>query len=168
MGCNWPRKHTALLLWLWQLWSMHEKISQPIASTSERDMLSKSTVSSLLWKSEPLNKENTSTSWICCIHFTNEHDKFLEYCLYFWKISGIDTWKGNLARRTVNIQNFDPHHICLSLHECEPTSAMSVIPSTDEKNISLSIGVLINFIKRKNGTDQKISIISDTLTHASS
>ena len=33
---------------------------------------------------------------------------------------------------------------------------MSVIPSTDEKYISLSIGVLIKTIKRKNGSEQKI------------
>ena len=33
---------------------------------------------------------------------------------------------------------------------------MSVIPSTDEKYISLSIGVLIKTIKRKNGSDQKV------------
>ena len=33
---------------------------------------------------------------------------------------------------------------------------MSVIPSTDKKYISLSIGVLIKTIKRKNGTDRKV------------
>ena len=33
---------------------------------------------------------------------------------------------------------------------------MSVIPSTDEKYISLSIGVLIKTIKRKNGPEQKV------------
>ena len=33
---------------------------------------------------------------------------------------------------------------------------MSVIPSTDEKYISLSIGVLIKTIKRKNGSEQKV------------
>ena len=72
--------------------------------------------------------------------------------------------KCNLARRTVNftpviehnIQNYDRHHISLALHECEPTSTMSVIPSTDEKYISLGIGVLIKTIKRKNGSEQKV------------
>ena len=72
--------------------------------------------------------------------------------------------KSKLARRTVNftpvighnIQNYDLHHICLALHECEPTSTMSVIPSTDEKYLSLSIGVLIKTIKRKNGSEQKV------------
>ena len=72
--------------------------------------------------------------------------------------------KCNLARRTVNfkqvigdnIQFYDLHHICLSLHESEPTNTMSVTPSTDEKFKLLSIGLLIKTIKRKNGADQKI------------
>ena len=48
--------------------------------------------------------------------------------------------KSNLARQNVNftlaighnIQNYDLHPICLALHECEPTSTLSVTPSTDE------------------------------------
>ena len=100
---------------------------------------------------EWFNKEKTSTCWICCIHFTNEHEKCLDHCHFSGKILGWAHEKCNLARRTVNfapvighnIQNYDLHHICLALHECEPTSTTSVIPSTDEKYISLSIGVLI-------------------------
>ena len=103
---------------------------------------------------ESLNKENTSTCWICCIHFTNEHEKCLDHCHFSGKFLGWAHEKCNLARRTVNftpvighnIQNYDLLHICLALHECEPTITMSVIPSTDEKYISLSIGVLIKTI----------------------
>ena len=113
---------------------------------------------------ESLNKENTSTCWICCIHFTNEHEKCLDHCHFSGNVLGWAHEKCNLARRTVNftpvighnIQNYDLHHICLALHECEPTSTMSVIPSTDKKYISLSIGVLIKTIKRKNGSEQKV------------
>ena len=111
-----------------------------------------------------MNKENTSTCWICCIHFTNEHEKCLDHCHFSGKFLGWAHEKCNLARRTVNftpvigdnIQNYGLHHVCLALHECEPTSTMSVIPSTDEKYISLSIGVLIKTKKRKNGSEQKV------------
>ena len=86
------------------------------------------------------------------------------HCHFSGKFLGWAHEKCNLARRTVNftpvignnIQNYDLHHICLALHECEPTSTMSVIPSTDEKYISLSIGDLIKTIKRKNGSEQKV------------
>ena len=45
-----------------------------------------------------------------------------------------------------NIQNYDRHHICLALQSCEPTSTVSVIPSTDEKYISMNFGVLVETI----------------------
>ena len=45
-----------------------------------------------------------------------------------------------------NIQNFDLHHICLALQPCEPTTTVCVIPSTDEKYISINFGVLVETI----------------------
>ena len=86
--------------------------------------------------------KKTSTYWICCIHYTNEHDKCLDHCHFSGKFLGWSDEKCNLARRTVNftpvighnIQNYDLHHVCLALHECEPTSAMSVTPAPT-KNI---------------------------------
>ena len=112
---------------------------------------------------ESLNKK-TSTCWICCIHFTNEHEKCLDHCHFSGKFLGWSHEKCNLARRTKNfipvighnVQNYHLHRICLALHECELTSTMSVITITDKKYISLSIGVLIKTIKRKNGTDRKV------------
>ena len=44
---------------------------------------------------------------------------------------------------------------------------MSVIPSTDEKYRSLSIGVLIKTIKGKTDLSKKFLNTSDLLTHAS-
>ena len=116
------------------------------------------------FQKKSLNTDNTSTCCICCIHFTNEHEKCLDHCHFSGKLLGWTHEKCNLARRTVNftpvighnIKNYDLHHICLGLHECKPTSTMSVITSTDKKYISLSIGVLIKTIKRKNGSEQKV------------
>ena len=50
--------------------------------------------------------------------------------------------KRNQARRTVkftpiighNIKNYELHHTFLALRECDPTSTISVIPSTDKKH----------------------------------
>ena len=143
---------------------MHENVTHPVVSISQRDIWSKATVSSFPWNQESLNKKNTSTCWICCIHFTNEHENCLFHCLFSGKCPGWSHEKCNLAKPTViftpviwhNIQNYDLHHICLALHECEPTSTMSLIPSTDKIYISISTGVLIKTIKRKNGTDQSV------------
>ena len=168
-GCGYSlavidRSFRALLLWLWQLWSIHEKMFQPVASISERDIRSKRRFPHFLWSRESLNKESTSTIWICCLSFTNEHEKCLDHFHFSGKFLGWWHEKCNLAGRKVNftsvvgrdIQNYNLHHICIALHECEPTSTMNVKPSTDETCLSLSFGVLIKTIKRKNGTDQKV------------
>ena len=49
-----------------------------------------------------------------------------------------------------NIQNYDLH-ICLALQSCEPTTTVTVIPSTDEKNISMDFGVLVETITLDDG-----------------
>ena len=48
------------------------------------------------------------------------------------------------------------HHICLALNECDSRSTKQVIPSTDEKYISVIIGVVVKRITGKNETTQKI------------
>ena len=52
-----------------------------------------------------------------------------------------------------NIQNYDLHHICLALNNYEPTTTISVIPSTNEKYISMTFGVLNDtFVTEKGKT----------------
>ena len=52
-----------------------------------------------------------------------------------------------------NIQNYDLHHICLALQSCEPNTTVSVIPSTDEKYISMNSGVLVETITLEDGKE---------------
>ncbi len=49
-----------------------------------------------------------------------------------------------LPRWKHNVQNYDMHHVILSLEFCESTTTASIIPQSDEKYISLSLGVLVN------------------------
>ena len=71
--------------------------------------------------------------------------------------------KCNRAKRYVNftpvvghnIQNYDLHHICLALNDCESTTTMKVILSTDENYISMTFGVLIDTITTQEGRTQK-------------
>ena len=66
---------------------------------------------------------------------------------------------GNRTRRNVsfttvvghNIQSYDLHHICLVLQFCEPLTTVSVIPSTDEKYISINFGELVETITLDDG-----------------
>ena len=55
-----------------------------------------------------------------------------------------------------NIQIYDLHHICLALNNCESTTTIKVIPSTDEKYIAMTFGVLIDTITTQEGRTQKI------------
>ena len=45
------------------------------------------------------------------------------------------------------------HHICLALNKKDSNSVIQVIPSTDEKYISLIIGVVVKTITRKDQTE---------------
>ena len=101
-------------------------------------------------------KSAASECWICNEPFDDNDEQssiHLDHCHY----SGQFDWaheKCNRARTNVNftpvvghnIQNYDLHHICLALQSCEPTTTVSVIPSTDQKHISLNFGVLLETI----------------------
>ncbi len=47
-----------------------------------------------------------------------------------------------------NLQNYDLHHVIRALNHCEPTTTVNVIPQSDEKFISLSLGVLVTTYER--------------------
>ena len=55
-----------------------------------------------------------------------------------------------------NIQNYDLHHICPALNNCESTTTTKVIPSTDEKHKSMTFGVLIDTITTQEERTQKV------------
>ena len=89
-------------------------------------------------------KSAASVCWKCN-EFFNDNDEQtssdLGHCHYSGQLLGWAHEKCNRARRNVNftpvvgqnIQNYDLHNICLALQTCEPTTTVSVIPSTDKK-----------------------------------
>ena len=112
-----------------------------------------------------LCKEEILTWWICQENFSESEEKCLDHCHSSGSFLGWPHDRCNLARRNINyipvvghnLQNYDMHHICLALNECDSRSTIQVIPSTDEKYISLSIGVEVKTITRKNQTTQNIN-----------
>ena len=107
-------------------------------------------------------KSAASECWICN-EASDDNDEQssidLDHCHYSGQFLGWAHEKCNRARRNVNftpvvghnIQNYDLHHICLALQSCEPTTTVSVIPSTDEKYISVNFGVLVETITLDDG-----------------
>ena len=87
----------------------------------------------------PMSTKNVLTIVFCLESFWDEHMKMQssKTSCEFYPVVGH------------KIQNYEPQHGCLALNECEPTNLLSVISSTDEKNMSLSIGVLIKTISKK-------------------
>ena len=114
-----------------------------------------------------LNKSRAKQCWICGNDFDVEDDPESTIDSDHYHFSGIFFgWaheKCNRARRYVNfipvvrhnIQNYDFHHICLTINECKPTSTIHVIPATDEY-ISMAFGVLIETITTDEGKTKKI------------
>ena len=107
-------------------------------------------------------KSAASECWICNEAFDDNDEQSsidLDHCHYSGQFLGWAHEKCNRARRNVNftpvvshnIQNYDLHHICLALQSCEPTTTVSVIPSTDEKYISMNFGVLVETITLDDG-----------------
>ena len=107
-------------------------------------------------------KSAASECWICNEAFDDNDEQSsidLDHCHYSGQFLGWAHEKCNRARRNVNftpvvghnIQNYDFHHICLALQSCEPTTTVSVIPSTDEKYISMNFGVLVETITLDDG-----------------
>ena len=115
-----------------------------------------------------LDKNSATHCWICEEPFDIELDPEesidLDHCHFSSQFLGWAHEKCNRARRYVNfrpvvghnIQNYDLHHICLALNNCESTTTIKVIPSTDEKYMSMTFGVLIDTITTQEGRTQKI------------
>ena len=108
-----------------------------------------------------LEKTEIDACWICENDFDENDKKDLDHCHYSGEFL---SWahpqcnplrRCNRLRRTSkfipvighNIQNYDLHHICLAMQECEPSTTISVIPATDEKYISMQLGVQVDTMK---------------------
>ena len=112
-------------------------------------------------------KSAASECWICNEAFDDIDEQSsidLDHCHYSGQFLGWAHEKCNRARRNVNftpvvghnIQNYVLHHICLALQSCEPTTSVSVTPSTDEKYISMNFGVLVETITLDDGKVIKV------------
>ena len=108
----------------------------------------------------PQKPESALECWICKDHFDDSVDvKVLDHCHYTGKFLGYAHNMCNLKRRTLNfipivahnLSNYDLHPLCKKLHEFDKKCKIDVIPSTDEKYISLSVGVPVNEYTDKNG-----------------
>ena len=115
-----------------------------------------------------LDKSQATQCWICEKPFSKVEDQEnsidLDHSHYSGNFLGWAHEKCNRARRHINFtpvvgyntQNYDLHHICLALNNCEPTTTISVIPATDKKYISMTFGVLIDTFFNKKGTTVKV------------
>ncbi len=107
----------------------------------------------------PVSEASEKMCWICQ-KLVEESDRVLDHCHYSGKFLGVCHSRCNLSRRNLNftpviahnLQNYDLHHIILALDVCEPSTTVNVIPLSDEKFISLSLGVLVDTYERDGQT----------------
>ena len=91
---------------------------------------------------------DSSLCWLCEFPMA-EIDKVLDHCHFTGKFLGYAHSKCNLEKKTVNyvpilvhnLSNYDLQHICKNPTFFSNDSKVQVIPVTDEKYLSLSIGV---------------------------
>ena len=109
-------------------------------------------------------EEEIFSCWICQENFSESKEKSLDYCHSSGKFQGWIHDKRNLARRNINcipvirfnLRNYDMHHICLALNECDSRSTIQINPSTDQKQVPIIIGEVVKTITRKSQTMQNI------------
>ena len=111
-----------------------------------------------------ISKDMVTSCCICGICFNTGDMKVLDHCHYSGKFLGWAHQKCNIQRRTNNympifahnLSNYDMHHIIRSLNKTNLKNKLTVIPSTDEKYICLSIGVWIKAAYDKKGKLQNV------------
>ena len=116
----------------------------------------------------PERPQEAQLCWICegqfGINRDLEDDKVIDHCHYLGKFLGFAHPECNLQRKAVNfipvmahnLSNYDLHHVCLYIHKFKPGCKTEVIPSTDEKYITLTVGVPVRTYQDKNGVTKTI------------
>ena len=117
----------------------------------------------------PERPESAQFCWICEGQFGMngedvELDKVLDHCHYSGKFLGFAHSECNLKRRSIqfipvvahNLSNYDLHHVCLHIHKFKPGCKIDIIPSTDEKYITLSVGVPIKTYRDNTGATRTV------------
>ena len=109
-------------------------------------------------------REEAHTCWICETEFADNDQVVLDHCHYTNKFLGWAHNEFNINRKTANyipviahnLSNYDLHFITKALSNSNSENTYSVIPSTEEKYISLTISVYIKSYTDKNGKLKKV------------
>ena len=118
----------------------------------------------------PERPQEAQLYWICQGQFSIvrdlEDDKVVDHCHYSGKFLGFahPECAPNLKRKTVNfipvmahnLSNNDLHHVCLYIQKFKPGWKTEVISSTDEKYITLTVGVPVRLYQDKNGITKTV------------
>ena len=106
-----------------------------------------------------IEKEDATERWICEEPFGEAEEKVLDHCHYIDKILSSAHNRCSIKRKTThfnpvvahNLSNYGLHCIVRSLSKSNPHNLFSVIPSTEEKILYLTISVLIKHTETNTG-----------------
>ena len=106
---------------------------------------------------------DNSVCWIC-EQSLDSTEKVLDHCHAIGQFLGYAHCKCNLKRRSVNyipvvahnLSNYDLHHNCKSLRHFSDDCRIQVIPLTDGKYVSLSIGVKVETYIDSRGKEKSV------------
>ena len=116
----------------------------------------------------PERPQEAQLCWICAGQFginrEIEDDKVVDHCHYSGKFLGFAHPECNVKRKTINFipvvahnsSNYDLHHVCLYIHKFKPGCKIDVIPSADEKYITLTVGVPVRTYVARNGVTKTV------------
>ena len=116
------------------------------------------------YKGRPdFSSDQVTDCWICEQPFLDEL-KVLDHCHYTGKYLGYAHDQCNLKRRSINYipviahnsSNYDIHHLCKNLHEFESQCKIELVPVTNEKYITVNIGVRVNSYTDKRGVVKNV------------
>ena len=93
-----------------------------------------------------------------------EDDKVIDHCHYSGTFLCFAHPESNINKKTTNLipvivhnsSNYDLHHVCMYIHKFKPGCKIDVIPSTDEKYLTLSVGVPVRTYQDKNGVTKTV------------
>ena len=108
-----------------------------------------------------ITKDQASLCWICGaeLNTSSQDPTVLDHCHFTGKFLGWAHAQCNLKRKTLNftpliahnLANYDLHHVVSALQSLNDKNAISVVPSTSGKFISLQIGVHMKTTQNKKG-----------------
>ena len=112
-------------------------------------------------------REDATICWICENDFSDNDQRVLDHCPYTNKFLGWAHNECNVNRKTTNhipvlahnLSNYDLHFIIKALAKNDSQNTVFVIPSSEEKYISLTFSVYIKTCLDKKWKNQKTTKI---------